>query len=290
MSKITYNVTNLTASDAHVGTLGFLPGYASKPFTMEEGSPDDDAIAAGVAKRVFQVTSALEVATVTSVRKRTVNGTTLVALVGWPTVMVSSGTSNATGQLTLTTALSYRPLGPTRVRVPAGVVVGDATGGLYAATFSSTTVCQLTGSPVTANAAFTQTTGSAVTLASVAIPGGLMGLNSQLQIRSRWTTLNNANVKTAGIQLGAGAALFGSLASNLTSSLVAEISNRGSLAVQGLTPSSLATPFGLSTTAAVAEGTTNTAVDTTLVFTINNAVATDFVILENFVVELLDAA
>lgn len=154
----------------------------------------------------------------------------LLAQFGAPIILPSSGSSNATGLITLTTALPYQPSGVVQVWLPAGVVVGDATGGLYSATFSSTTVCQLAGAPTTANAAYTQVT-TAVTLASLTVPGNVMGANGMLRVAPHWSVPGNANTKTGTVMFGG--VTFGGLSNttNISDSREIRIRNRGALNV-----------------------------------------------------------
>lgn len=199
-----------------------------------------------------------------------------------PIILPSSGSSNASGQITLTTALPYTPTGVVQVYLPAGVVTGDATGGLYRAAFSSTTVCQLAGSPATANAAFTQST-SVVTLASMAVPAGAMGQNGALRIEPLWSMPNNANVKTAIISLG------GTTFSSLGSTTIAQDSRTVRIRNRGAEAVNVGFVSGATFTFAPNYGTVDTSANQSLLLRAQLAVATDYMILEGYAVELLPA-
>jgi hypothetical protein len=126
------------------------------------------------------------------------------------------------------------------------------------------------------------------TLATVAIPAGLMGLNGTLRIDCLWSVTNSGNNKTTRFRLGglSGTAYF-SLASTTVASVrgFRNIQNRGSAASQisewsgGLGPGS--------TASAVTTGTVNTAVAQDLVFTAQLASAGETITLERYIVELV---
>lgn len=207
---------------------------------------------------------------------------------GVPVILPSSGTSNASGQITLTTALPYQPSGVVGLYLPAGVVTGGSQGssaGVYLATFSSTTVCQLTGTGiVTANSAYTQTTGTDVTLVSVVVPAGSMGLNGRLRVRSFWQHPNNANAKNENVKL---AGQFVQAFSNTTTNAVQalwEMINKGA---QNLNMrwnvSSDNAPFASN----FAQTTFDMSQLQTMTWTAQLAVATDYVILEGYGIEVL---
>jgi hypothetical protein len=206
----------------------------------------------------------------------------VLAQTGVPTILPSSGSSNATGQITLTTALPSQPAGTVQVWMPAGVVVGDATGGLYPAVFSSASVCQLVGNPVTANAAYTQTT-SAVGLVSVSVPGGVMGANGSLRISPQWTIPNNANNKTMTARFGGQSAAVWLDTTVVQETRDVRIRNRGSLLAQ-ITSSFVG--YATTSTAPISL-TVDTSQAQAAVLQAQLAVATDYVILEAYTVEVL---
>ena len=208
-----------------------------------------------------------------------------------PSILPSSGTSNATGQITLTTALPYTPTGVVFLYLPAGVVTAGAQGtgaGLYQVVFSSTTVCQIQGTGiVTANAAYTQTTGADINLATVIVPGGIMGANGWLRITRDTTILNSATSKTGKILLGGQTVGVWGATTVQVAPEQRRVKNRNSQAVQHVQPDG----FGYSNvTTASFQTTVDTSVAQTMLFQGQLAAATDYIIQEGYTVEVLPSA
>lgn len=213
----------------------------------------------------------------------------ILAQSGVPLILPSSGSSNASGQITLTTALPYQPVGVVQIYLPAAVVVGDATGGMKSVIFSSTTVCQIVGNPVTANGAYTQSTGAVVLGAVGLVPGNAMGANGGLRINIGSTVPNNANGKSQSISLGGTTVLTeAGLVSTAGIGQTLELMNRGSVGAQWLryryTKST-----GQSGVATAAQST-DTSVAQALTFSAQLAVATDYIIVDAYTVEVLPGA
>lgn len=199
-------------------------------------------------------------------------------------ILPSSGTSNATGLITHTTALPVQPTGTVKVFLPTGVVTAGSQGtgaGLYDATYSSTTACQLTGTGiVTANAAYTQVT-TEVAMATTTVPAP-WGVNGGIEVRTVWSVNNSVNNKTPRWRLGGigGTAFFGTaLTTSATFSDARRVRNRNSASVQVGSANVGANAFGGSTGALVT-GALDTTAAQDLVFTGQLAVATDYIILE----------
>lgn len=210
-----------------------------------------------------------------------------------PVVLPSSGSSNASGQITHTTALPYQPSGVVYIYLPAGVVTAGSAGtaaGLYPAIYSSQTVCQIQGTGiVTANGAYTQTTGVDLTLATAMVPGGAMGANGALRTVPLFSTPSTATTKTMNLKFGGAGAWSNAAATTLSHSTLNVIRNRGAQNSQ--------VSFSATTVAGVGAsgGATNTiAIDTSanqpLTFTGQLATATDYIILEGYTVEVLPGA
>ena len=145
-----------------------------------------------------------------------------------PSILVPNGTVATNGAITLGTALSAI-YAAAWIYLPAGAVVGGAAG-LYYATFSSTTVGQVytnyvnpastqlipaisAGTPVAAvgsNSAYTTVVATDTPLATIDVPGLLMGANGRIRVTRRESTINNANGKTSKFSFG-GSAFGGSL-------------------------------------------------------------------------------
>lgn len=209
-----------------------------------------------------------------------------------PRILPSSGSSNATGQITLTTALPYQPSGVVYIYLPAGVVTAGSAGtgaGMYPVIFSSTTVCQIQGTAVvTANGAYTQTTGSDLTLATVTVPGGAMGVNGSLRTDNNWSIANTAGAKTQSVKFSATTVASRTAGSQSGLRGFAKLSNRGNLASQVLFASTIQTPFGDG--AIGGYSTIDTSINQNLTFTGQLTVATDYIILEGYTVEVLPEA
>lgn len=221
-----------------------------------------------------------------------------------PVILAPNGTVATNGTITLGTAL------PTTyanawVRLPAGAVSGGSAG-LYYATFSSTTVGVITTtfadaatafSPyipsstvvaVGSNSAYTQTTGAEVTLFNVTVPGGMLGANGSLRYTGVGSHPNNANAKSYRAKLSSAIIFNTSPTTTLTAYFERMVHNRGTASSQVIPSTGL-----LGTGTASAAGPTYSAVDTSVdqafIFTAQLAVATDYLVLEAFTVEVLPA-
>lgn len=202
-----------------------------------------------------------------------------------PVILCPSGTwTNTTGTMTLGTALPYTPVG--RVRV--ALFASGITAGLYYATFSSTTAMQVwtdaaaTTKPTTVAGAYTPTTATDILLASTALGADSMGLNGGLRIQTGVSTSNNANSKQSKIKLsGSQVATTQSYASGLGGAHSALVRNRGSKSAQS---SHAIGSYG-------ASSPTFATIDTTVALNVELygqiAVATDYLILDAYTIELI---
>ncbi len=224
------------------------------------------------------------------------NSPRILYQMGVPAVLLSSATNiTATGAITGLTALSYVPSDVVFVYcfAQAGLLEG-----LYYARFSSTTACQLytdvdgtiTLTGITAGAYVGGT--AEVILASLTIPGGSMGANGMIRAQSSWGCSNSANTKIARTRLGG--VMFGQQSQTTVASfgMMSGIKNRGNPAIQfqpagGSGGPSVALGSNSSSSTNNAQPTINTAVDTTLTFRGQLAVATDFLVLETCTIEIL---
>lgn len=139
-----------------------------------------------------------------------------------PVILAPNGTVAADGTITLGTALTTVFSGGAWLRLPAGAVVGGASG-LYWAIFSSTTVGSVravyvdpaqpftpyvpTGTPAAAvgsGAAYTQTSGVEITLVNITIPGKAIGENGSWRLVDTSASSNSANQKILQWRLGPG--------------------------------------------------------------------------------------
>jgi hypothetical protein len=129
-------------------------------------------------------------------------------------------------------------------------------------------------------------TTAATTLATIAIPAALMGLNGQLKITTLWSAAaNNANAKTGFVKLDTTLYQSIALASNLSSQALVHIRNRNSASSQvgwiGTT-----TAFGLSATG-VTTSTVDTSIAKNIVIQGQLANSGDTLTLESYTVELM---
>lgn len=205
----------------------------------------------------------------------------ILYLLAVPVILLPSGAVNSSGQFTLTTPLPRTPLGVVKVYVFAGV---GLTAGLYDATFSSATVCQLAGSPATTAGAYAGGTAE-VTLSTVVVPANGLGSSGSMRVSSLASVLNSATTKTLRGKLA------GSLLSGLISSAaaVSGCSFNGIIKNLGLPTSQVASTM---TTGTVTPSITSidTSVDQQFTVTGQLGAATDYFILENCVVEILPGA
>lgn len=221
---------------------------------------------------------------------------------GIPVLVGNSGTIATNGTVTLGTALPAI-YAAAFVYFPANAVVGDTTGGIYYVAFSSTTVgvvyagkngvangvtsafspqvpatlVAVTGS----NAAYTGST-TETNLINVAVPAGAIGNNGMVRVTVSWTSNNSAGAKTGKTYLGATqVAQSAAYTTSTGGSQTIGVRNRGVLGVQtaqivGGTSTGATTYAAIDTSAATYVGLSTTV-----------AVATDYVIIEGYTVELL---
>ena len=222
-----------------------------------------------------------------------------------PVCLAPNGTIATNGTVTLNTALPTTYSGGIWLRFPASAVSGDVTGGLYRTIMSSTTVGTVyagkvdpatefvpyigstAGGAVTgSNSAYTQTTAADVTLVNVTVPGGAMGVNGRLICKEAlWSNNNSANNKIPKTKY-AGQVIQHGIAGNPLTTLTAcrvfsSISNRGTATSNVFNPYII---FGTTNSTAYTE--LDTSVDQSLVFTAQLATATDYLVLESFIVEV----
>jgi len=126
---------------------------------------------------------------------------------------------------------------------------------------------------------------SVVTLATITIPAGLIGVNGKLKIYPLWSTTNNANAKTLRLNIG------GSLCSTMQSQSVPN--NSGLLIIRNTNSESaqkcssgLVAGIG-SSVGSIASPTVDTSAATTITITGQLAVGTDTLTLEDLFVEVI---
>lgn len=223
----------------------------------------------------------------------------ILAQSGVPVILVPNGTVATNGVVTLGTALPTTYSGGAWIRLPANAVVGGAAG-LYWCVFSSTTVGQVYtnfSDPATefiptvpggtlvaavgSNAAYTQTTAADVTLLNVTVPGGALGSRGALRFNGLPGWNNSAGAKTPKLNLGGTALLSASRTTTTNDEWLFVIRNTSATSQAHTTASIPATGTSLS------RRTIDTTANTAFVFSGQLAVATDYIVLEAFSLEVL---
>jgi len=216
----------------------------------------------------------------------------VVLQAGVPLVLVSSGSMANNGAITLTTALPFA-YAACFMYLPAGAIVTGSSAGWYYAVMSSTTQATVynntytTGVPTrqasptpfvtTGPGAYTQTTGSAVTALSVAVPGGSMGPNGRLSVVKLGSLANTANNKVVETFLGGSVFASYTFTTSNTYRAIDDICNAG---VENANIGNFFANIG-GTAADWKRQTVNTAVDQLLAMTLRINTATDFASIES---------
>jgi hypothetical protein len=225
----------------------------------------------------------------------------VLGVAGIPVAVANTGTIATAGAITLGTALP-RIYPAIWLYFPASAVVGDATGGLYFCVMTSTTVGtvyagkQGVANGVTAsfqptvpttlvavvgsNAEYTGST-TATNLVNVTIPAGTIGLNGSARVTVNWTSNNSGGAKTGKVfllttQVGVSSAYT----SSTGGTQMISIRNAGTAAFN-----SSQVVGGIATSAAVYSAV-DTAAATYIGIQGTVAVATDFMVLEGYTVEV----
>lgn len=215
-----------------------------------------------------------------------------------PVILAPSGTVATAGVVTLGTAL---PLTYTAawVRLPADAVVGGLAG-LYFVVFSSTTVGQVYTNfvdtanaftpyvPATlvaavgSNAAYTQVT-TDIALVNVTVPAASMGADGSLITTVLASNNGTAGIKTISAKLGTSVFMSAAITTSVSLETQKRVTNRGRVDSQLVTASG---DFGIVSAVAPTQLGVNTAGATSVSIIGNIAVATDYLVLESFIVEL----
>lgn len=129
------------------------------------------------------------------------------------------------------------------------------------------------------------------TLATIAVPAGVMGINGQIEITASWSMTSSTNARTMRTKFGAmqlgGLALTTALASAQTFSRVA---NRNDAAVQvGGSASAASNPFSANANA-LTTGTVDTTAAVDITLTAQLAAAGETITLESYIVKVWPAA
>ena len=207
-----------------------------------------------------------------------------------PWILAPSGTLNAgaAGSATidtLATALIRSYVAGGYVYVPA---VGSHPGGWLAFSSSTTTVITLVDA-VTTGGAYTQTTGADITGPSFTLPANSLGPNGVIESLATLQYVSSANIKAFKIFLGT--TNMGPSINLTTTSHFKElmhISNRGVTNKQLTALCATGTPLGTGSTGSSVELATSvdTTVDKALSITLNSASASEYLVLDHWLVRV----
>jgi hypothetical protein len=206
-----------------------------------------------------------------------------------PYGIANSGTIATNGTVTLGTALNTTYSGGIWLYFPAAAFAASAAG-FYWCVMSSTTVGVVYTSDTSAvavtgsNSAYTGDT-TQRTAVSVTIPGGSMGANGSVRHHAGHSINNTAGNKVTSTFFGATSIFTATGTTNTSMGYEAVTTNKNSASSQRTS--------NLGVTGATGQGAfsaidTNT--DSLLTFRLQLAVATDVLVLENWLVELLPGA
>lgn len=216
----------------------------------------------------------------------------ILAQSGIPMILPSSGSIGNNGALSGLTALptTYTscymrfPANAIAAGVPAGLyyVVMDtnASGIIYNNTYTSgvpTIPASPTAFVTTGPGAYTQTTGSDITLLSITVPGGAMGIEGELEITPAFQHINNANNKIMKIKYGASGLAISK--TRTTSDLMMPYCSIKQMGVSNKQVISYDSPgtFNTSAAGAISYGAQDLSTTFTATLTAQLAVATDYV-------------
>lgn len=219
-----------------------------------------------------------------------------------PMILPSSGTIGANGALTLTTALHISYTSGCYMYFPAGACFSGSAAGFYYVIMSSTTLGTVynnmytTGIPNVISApvaivdagpgAYTQTTGGQRTFLSITLPGGILGNYGGVEIDQIHSVSNSANVKTIFSRLMP--ATFYSNTPTTTATIRSKcgFDNIGSQSAQIQRHTDFGGGTGQSSSI-IAQYAIDTSVDQTLTLVGQLANATDFIVLNTAVIEIV---
>lgn len=226
------------------------------------------------------------------------NLTNIIARNAIPFIVAPTGTMANNGAITVGTALGAT-YPSCYLNLPASAISAGSGAGWYFAQMSSATVGTVfnntytTGLPTipgaptpfatTGPGAYTGVT-SLVVGPQITLPANSIGPNGILRTLMLTNELNNANVKTLNMVIGAGVFINAVLASVGAALTANAIFNQGSQAVQVSMPSAGNLGFGTAN-GNLLHNTVNFAVSQTIQLDLTMAVATDWFALEGFLIE-----
>lgn len=223
-----------------------------------------------------------------------------------PCILPSSGTIGNNGALSALTAL---PTTYTSAYLyfPVDTIAAGVAAGLYYCVMSSTTAGTIynnvydpslgvlptipaspTAFVTTGPGAYTQTTGSVISLVGYTIPGGSMGANGRFILSGVYSQTNNADAKVLSVTFGGSSFMATGIASTAAWGMHKSMSNRGSASKQVCSAVALTTDsIGSQASNIPIQLTVNTAVDQILLLGAQlTAVATNNIGVETSKVEV----
>jgi hypothetical protein len=229
----------------------------------------------------------------------------ILAQSGVPVGIAPNGTVATNGAITLVTALPRIYSSGIWVYLPAGSVSGGAAG-LYWCVMSSVTVGQVytnfadtsqgfvpyipTGTLVNAvgsNAAYTQITNTDIVIIAVTVPANSLGLSGRYRDQVFYEFPNNANGKIYKAQFGGYQFKVNNTTGVTSASIVGGFANKGVAGSQSSqTPPYSTNGLGTSTTFG-ADLSADTTINNFVTYTANLAVASDYIIIEYLLSEVL---
>jgi hypothetical protein len=219
----------------------------------------------------------------------------ILGTIGCPVIFPSSGTIGNNGALSALTALP-RTYANCFMYFPANAIAAGVAAGLYYVVMSSTTAGTIynntytSGMPVipttptafatTGPGAYTQTTGAAIAIYTLAIQGGIIGANGSFWGNLLISNSGTTNNKTMSANYGGTAitSVVQATAANIAAEWQVSFSNTGVQNAQVFGPVSQI-GHGVSTLPNVT-GAVDSSVSQNFTFTVNLATATDFVALD----------
>lgn len=224
---------------------------------------------------------------------------------GVPIILPSSGTVGANGGLTGLTALPYTVFPVQAVMwFPAGALyAGSVAGGYYASVTSATTatiyndrylsdapVFPATPTPIVAAGpgAYTQFVGEVVMFSTV-IPANAIGVSGSLRVwrDTRFTNVANANTKNTYLRLNNSSFDTQTNISQVGSKMLSVLTNRGVASKQVGGTNGYGHYLGTTPVASTVYMAQNTALPSVLTISSGLTVATDYIIVEAYSVEIL---
>jgi hypothetical protein len=217
-----------------------------------------------------------------------------------PFIIAPTGSMANNGAITLGTAL------PTTyanawINLPANAIQTGSAAGWYFGQMSSASLGTVfnntyTTGPTTPPAnptpfvstgpgAYTGVT-AAVTGPQITLPAAAMGPNGILRLFTLWATLNNVDAKTLTVTLGGSTILNAGLASLASAQVLSVLYNRGNAAANVSMPAPNSAGLGTAS-AALLYSAINTALAQTLAITGQLGVATDYLVMEAFLAEVI---